>query len=462
MPSTSFLAMARTDGRDWLVEADEPLAGLQLRSGGELPGIVATPALLELVRKARHYDLKLARAIQAQDDREQVTAWVEVEPEASGGGCRISLANWQTAPLQPEEQAAAEERRAAIERNVAELSARLGPDQEIVSVECDSAELAETAARLRDGLGRRWTDLVDVEGNSDHRQPLHWRLLDGARVSIAGSSRNWKAVLLPLGRPEPGMTGFDLLLVADEPPSEGIEAEAEPHTHFNAAMGREIAPVLRQPIARIIANAETIRTQLAGPLAEEYSDYAADITTAGVHLLALLDDLADLEVVEADDFRATPDRIDLADVARRAAGILGVRARERRIEIDAPKEGESVPAIGELRRVLQILLNLLGNAVRYSPEGSQIWLRAEVEDGRARIVVADQGEGLNAEQQAKAFDKFERLGRSGDGGSGLGLYISRRLARAMGGELTVESAPGQGARFMLDLPTFDERRVKPR
>ena len=60
------------------------------------------------------------------------------------------------------------------------------------------------------------------------------------------------------------------------------------------------------------------------------------------------------------------------------------------------------------------------------------------------------------------FDKFERLGRSADGGSGLGLYISRRLARAMGGELTVDSAPGQGARFVLDLPTFDERRAKPR
>jgi len=76
--------------------------------------------------------------------------------------------------------------------------------------------------------------------------------------------------------------------------------------------------------------------------------------------------------------------------------------------------------------------------------------------------VADQGEGLSAEQQARAFDKFERLGRTGDGGSGLGLYISRRLARAMGGDVMIDSAPGQGARFMLDLPTFDERRAKPR
>ncbi|MGZ3266970.1 MAG: sensor histidine kinase [Croceibacterium sp.] len=462
MTAPAFFARARTDGRDWLVEADEPLAGLQLHSGGELPGIVATPALLELVRKARRYGLKLARAIQAQDDRERVTAWVEVEPEAGGDGCTIGVAHWQTAPLSADDQLTAEERRGMIERHVAELSVRLGPDQEVISVECDSAELSAIAAKLREGVGRRWSELIEVEGDADHRQPLHWRLLDGARVTVPDSLRHWIAVLLPLGRPEPGLAGFDLLLVADEPPADEPASHAQPRTRFNAGIGREIAPVLRQPIARIIANAETIRTQLAGPLAEEYSNYAADIATAGEHLLALLDDLADLEVVEADDFSAAPDKIDLADVARRAAGILGVRARERGIEIDAPKEGESVAAVGEFRRVLQILLNLLGNALRYAPEGSQVWIRAEAEDGRARIVVADQGEGLSAEQQARVFDKFERLGRSGDGGSGLGLYISRRLARAMDGDLTIDSAPGQGARFVLDLPTFEEHRTKRR
>lgn len=460
MATGAFFARARTDGRDWLVEADEPLAGLQLRSGGELPGIVATPALLELVRKARRYGLKLARAIQAQDDREQVTAWVEVEPEASGEGCTIGLANWQSAPLAIEDAAKAEQRRATIERQAAELTARLGPNQEVIAVECDSAELAEVAANMRPG--QRWTEAVQVEGDGDHHQPLHWRLLDGARVIVPGSNRNWKAVLLPSGRPEPGQSGFELLLVAEEAPPRPPKRAARRETALNAAIGREIAPVLRQPIARIIANAETIRTQLAGPLSEEYSRYAADIASAGEHLLALLDDLADLEVVEADDFSVAPDKIDLADVARRAAGILGVRARERGIAVDAPKEGEAVPAVGEFRRVLQILLNLLGNAVRYAPEGSQVWLRAEAEEGRAKIIVADQGEGLSEAQQARVFDKFERLGRSGDGGSGLGLYISRRLARAMDGELTVESAPGQGARFTLDLPSYKDRRKKKR
>ena len=458
-----FTARARTDARDWLIEADEPLAGLQLRSGGELPGIIASPALLELVRKSRLYGLRLARAIRAQDLSEQVTAWVEVEPGEEGEGCTIGLSNWQTAPLPDSDGAEAAERRAGIARDLAELSARLGPGQELLAVDSDTADLQPLLGRMRDALGTPWTDFVALEGNV-HEQPLHWRLLDGARLRIDGSERHWKAHLVPLGHAEPGSAGFELHLVAEEP-AEADEpplTATQPRVAFSTAIGREIAPVLRQPIARIIANAETIRTQLAGPLAEEYSNYAADISTAGEHLLALIDDLADLEVVEDEQFTTAPDRIDLADVARRAAGILGVRAQERGIGIDAPKEGETVLAIGEFRRVLQVLLNLVGNAIRYSPEGSVVWLRVEQEGERARLVVADQGEGLSEAQQARVFEKFERLGRSGDGGSGLGLYISRRLARAMGGELTVESAPGQGARFVLELPAFDDERGEPR
>ena len=105
--------------------------------------------------------------------------------------------------------------------------------------------------------------------------------------------------------------------------------------------------------------------------------------------------------------------------------------------------------------MLQILLNLVGNAINYSPAGSHVRVSVEGVGGRALIAVSDEGPGLAPAQAAKVFDKFERLGRGGDGGSGLGLYISRKLARAMGGDLTVESTPGEGARFTLELPGAD-------
>jgi signal transduction histidine kinase len=129
-----------------------------------------------------------------------------------------------------------------------------------------------------------------------------------------------------------------------------------------------------------------------------------------------------------------------------------MKAEEKQIRIDVPDHDEPLPAIGEFRRVLQVLLNLIGNAIRYSPEGSMIWIRGERTGETVTITVADQGQGLSADQQGVAFEKFERLGRTDSGGSGLGLYIARRLARVMDGELTVESAPGQGARFTLRLP----------
>lgn len=448
---TSILAQAQTDGDDRLIEADEPLAGLHLRCGGELPGTVAIPELLEVVRKARQLGLRLARTIEALDGDETVRAWVEIAPreDRDGGGCAITIGAWATSPRPLPSEDATAARRIAIDRATAELTARLDPGQGVLTVETTAPDLLPLARAMREKRGAPWTESVDLPDLA-HRQPLHWRLLDGARCSVAGSSRGFTATLVPLGKPEPGSAGFELLLVADAPlPT--IQAAPVEHPRATTSFGRELTPVLRQPIARIIANAETIRARLAGPLGDEYSNYAADIAAAGQHLLSLIEDLSDLEIVEADDFSTAPDRIDLGDVARRAVGILSVRAREKQIDLRAP-EGAALPATGEFRRVLQILLNLVGNAIAYAPAGTTVRLSIEREGERARIVVSDEGPGIAPDKLGALFNKFERLGRSGDGGSGLGLYISRKLARAMGGELSVDSTPGEGARFTLELP----------
>jgi hypothetical protein len=448
----TVLARGLADRDDRLLSADEPLAGLQLRCGGDMPGMIAIPALLEVVRKARRFGLKLARPITAQDGTETVTAWIEVEPGTEPEApCTITVRNWRTAPLPPEDPDAAIHRRTEIDRTLAELTARLDARQCLLAVESEAADLTSLVAAMRAGAGRPWTEFVKIEGDG-HKQPMHWRLLDGAELRIEGSDRRWKAALVPVEAPGEEPVGFELYLVPEVPLAPVSRPVAASASGDFRLVGTDLAPVLRQPIARIIATAETIRTRLAGPLDDAYSAYAADISSAGQHLLALIDDLADLEVVEAEGFTTTPDPIDLADAARRAVGILGVRARERGIEIAAPREGETLPAVAEFRRVLQILLNLIGNAIHYTPEKSQVWITLEREGDCARLIVADQGAGLTLEDAARVFEKFERLGRSGDGGSGLGLYISRRLARAMGGDLTVESSPGQGARFILEVP----------
>jgi signal transduction histidine kinase len=132
--------------------------------------------------------------------------------------------------------------------------------------------------------------------------------------------------------------------------------------------------------------------------------------------------------------------------------LLGLRAGAARVRIDMPPLDEALPATGEFRRALQVLVNLIGNAVRYSPADAMVWIRTEREGDMAAVIVADQGKGIAMEDQERIFEKFERVDPNEPGGNGLGLYIARRLARAMGGDITLDSAPGQGARFVFTLP----------
>ena len=455
---------AACDGEDRLLRADELLAGLQRRCGGNIPGEIAVPALRALVVKARRYGLKLARPLVARDGPELIRVWAEVAPGAGeDGGCAIILRNWQSTPLPPDDAqthvGAQVFRRTELDRVLAGLTVRLDARQRVLAVEWGAKDLAPLATAMRAGLGRAWTDFVTLTDDG-WQQPMHWRLADGATLTAPGSARLWRASLVPQALHGGEPTGFELCLNSDTPvvvppvTQRGAEkaADADLLPHETLDLGREVAPVLRQPITRIIANAETIRLRLAGPLQEEYSAYAGDITSAGQHMLELVDDLADLEVIDADGFTTAADAIDLGDAARRAAGILSIRARERGIVLEVPGADEHLPAIAEFRRVLQLLLNLIGKAIRYSAENTPITVTMERAGERARVVVADSGQGLSPDEQARVFEKFERLGRAGDGGSGLGLYISRRLARAMGGDLTVNSEPGKGARFVLDVP----------
>lgn len=451
--AATYVARARLDATGRLLEIGQPLAGLQIACGGTIDGPLAVPELREIVAKAVTYGLKLSRSFTAIGDEERATGWVEAVP-LDDGGCELGIVSWHSEPivLGDEDLQIARVRR-ELNRALPEFTALLDAGQNVLNAQFTAPDLADLARAMIDNPRRPWTDFVRLTATM-HDQPLHWRLLDGASVEVDGSSRRWTAWLEPLGLPDPGANGFVLTLMSDEvAPAPAVDAQGGESSL--PSLGEDLAPVLRQPINRVIAHAETIRTKLAGPLPDIYAGYAGDMVDAGEHLLALIEDIADLEGVESAGVAVELDRIDLGEAARQACGILGARAHERSITLVPPPAGESQVARGEFRRVLQILINLIGNAIAYSPEESQVWVRLDRDAGRACVTVADQGRGLSEPEQRRIFDKFERLGRSGDGGSGLGLYISSHLARAMGGTLTVESAPGQGARFTLRLPADD-------
>lgn len=427
------------DGR--LVEADADLAALHLRAGGQEGGVLAPPQLASLVRLVRRIGITVSRGIVVADEDGDLDLWVRARPEE--GGVRLAIAGWArrlAAPLRDE---------AALRE---QDFLRAGADwiwQTDAALRLTSLDPPHDQAAPGDPLTRLFTLLPGADGALPMLEAvaLHRRFADQPAALGGGGGATVRLSGVPLLDGLGRLAGFRGSAVIA--PAEDKAAVDVPDAD---AFGERLDAALRGPLDRIVANAETIRAQSDGPLRRDYASYATDIATAGRHLLALVGDLVDLQAIERPDFKVTPEPIDLADVARRAAGLLGVRAADRAIRIDRPAEGETATVLGDFRRVLQILVNLIGNAVRYSPEGGMLWVRCEPGGSMASVVVADQGKGLAVEDQARIFEKFERVDPSEPGGTGLGLYISRRLARAMGGDITVDSAPGQGARFVLTLP----------
>jgi signal transduction histidine kinase len=274
-------------------------------------------------------------------------------------------------------------------------------------------------------------------------QPAALRAAPDAVIFLQGA---------PIRDQQGGFAGFSGSFRWQNRPGVAQPKSSEPPRPQAALMPPRIDRALRMPLDRIIRSADAIAARDDGPLRHDYAAYASDIAAASRHLLGLVDDLGDVQAIEAKSFQIETEVIDLSDIIRRAAGLLRVRAADRNVRIDTSDAEYPASAKGDYRRVMQILVNLIGNAVRYAPEASSIWVRIEDEDDLVAVIVADQGQGIAAADHARIFDKFERVNPDEPGGTGLGLFISRALARAMGGDITVDSAPGQGARFVLTLP----------
>ncbi|WOF44642.1 HAMP domain-containing histidine kinase [Sphingopyxis indica] len=453
------IVRGRIDRAGILVSADAPLLKLQRRAGAGLDRPLALPQLARLVALAQRLQRDISRPLYAADDHSDIHALVRVMPDADGADLEIS--DWRTGPVgQPQvpsipDMAAAPHAWAwECDGQLRLVVLRAGVDAPPVPAGWEGLSLSEQF-ELQPNEAGRFAVLRALAQQSR---------FEGQRVRVAGA--NAHAAWMLSGDPQfdatGRFTGFRGIAVPVDGPGSAAGAP-EPRTDpafgslplSDPQFGRRIDGALRGPLSRIIATAETISGQFDGPIRADYARYAGDIAHAGRHLLGLVDDLADLQNIERPGFKAARDEIDLGDLARRAVGLLGMKAEEKGIRIDTPRPDDPMPAWGEFRRVLQVLLNLLGNAIRYSPLDSQIWIRVDRDGDRASVTIADQGQGLSADQQDVVFEKFERLGRTDSGGSGLGLYIARRLARAMEGDLTVESAPGQGARFTLTLPARD-------
>ncbi|MGI8560992.1 MAG: two-component regulator propeller domain-containing protein [Luteimonas sp.] len=220
-------------------------------------------------------------------------------------------------------------------------------------------------------------------------------------------------------------------------------------TRFLATLGHEV----RTPMTGVLGMSELL---LSTGLDQKQRNYTEAIRHAGEHLMRLVNDALDLARIEAGRLELDVQPFDLRALVADVVALTEPVARQRGLEFQAGIAPDAPRWVdGDALRVRQILLNLLGNALKFTERG-RVSLQVAMQGDEVRFVVADTGPGLNEEQKQRLFRRFEQAEgartASRYGGSGLGLAICQELAAAMAGRIGIESVPGQGTEFIVDLP----------
>ncbi|HEX2189933.1 MAG TPA: PAS domain S-box protein [Longimicrobiaceae bacterium] len=231
------------------------------------------------------------------------------------------------------------------------------------------------------------------------------------------------------------------------------EAETASRTksEFLAAMSHE----LRTPINATLGYTELIEVGIGGPVTEQQRDYLNRIRGSQEHLLRIISDLLNYSRIEAGQMEYDLAPVPVHEMVEAVLPMVEPQAAAKRIAlVHGPCPAEPVARTDRVKAE-QIVLNLLGNAVKFTPDEGRVTIGCGTAGDRIVITVTDTGPGVPPEKQGAIFEPFVQLGRSltsGHEGTGLGLAISRDLARDMGGDVTVTSRPGEGATFTLSLP----------
>ena len=217
---------------------------------------------------------------------------------------------------------------------------------------------------------------------------------------------------------------------------------------FYAVMSHE----LRTPINAILGYNDLVLAGIFGVLSDGVRESIERSQRATHHLLELVNDVLDLSKLEAGKMEIAPEPVHIAELVDELLSTVRPLAESRGTALDVTDEGCEEPIVTDPRRVRQILLNLVSNAIKFG-EGKPVKIRCNRRDGDwMELEVVDLGAGIPPEDLPRVFDEFVQLANASDGGTGLGLPISRRLAEMLGGELQAESTPGAGSVFRLRLP----------
>jgi PAS domain S-box-containing protein len=230
-----------------------------------------------------------------------------------------------------------------------------------------------------------------------------------------------------------------------------IETASRTKTEFLTAMSHE----LRTPINATMGYADLLLMEIGGGLSEQQREYVARVRGSQEHLLAIINDLLNYGRIEAGQLHYEIGPAPLRELVDKVFPMVQPQAVAKGLTLSMHPCPSGLLVQVDRIKAEQIILNLLSNAVKFTPAGGHVSVGCVLAGGIGRIMVEDDGPGIPVEKHEAIFAPFVQLGRSltsGHEGTGLGLAISRDLARAMNGDITVESAPGKGSRFTLALP----------
>jgi signal transduction histidine kinase len=236
--------------------------------------------------------------------------------------------------------------------------------------------------------------------------------------------------------------------IADK--SRQLESASRHKSEFLANMSHE----LRTPLNAIIGFSEVLAEKMFGEVNAKQAEYLQDILESGRHLLSLINDILDLSKIEAGHMELEPAEYDLSSVIENALILIRERASRRGIGLGSTIDERIGVILGDERKVKQVLLNLLSNALKFTPEGGRIAVGAGLRDGMIEVSVTDTGIGIAPADQEAVFEEFRQVGSAEkrSEGTGLGLALSRKFVELHRGRIGVRSEMGRGSTFTFTLP----------
>jgi signal transduction histidine kinase len=240
--------------------------------------------------------------------------------------------------------------------------------------------------------------------------------------------------------------------------SRQLEEASQHKSQFLANMSHE----LRTPLNAILGYTELMADGAYGELSDKMLGVLKRLEAQGKHLLGLINDVLDLSKIEAGQLVLELSDYSIQDIAQAVRSTLEPLATDKKLAFEVEMVAELPPGRGDGRRLTQVLINLVGNAIKFTDAG-EVAIKAEANNGSFYVSVRDTGPGISAADQAKLFQEFQQADNTitrKKGGTGLGLAISKRIIEMHGGRIWVESQPGQGSTFTFTLPVIVERQVE--